>query len=35
MLLRVNNLRVGLDNNRPLAEVATSKLHLGRAILKT
>ena len=34
MLLRVNNLRVGLDNNRPLAEVATSKLHLGKGNIK-
>ena len=34
MLLRVNNLRVGLDNDRPLAEVAASKLHLGKGNIK-
>ncbi len=35
MLLKVNNLRVGLDTSRSLAEVATGKLHLGKGNLKS
>ena len=35
MLLRANNLRVGLDNEKNLTDVAASKLHLGKGSIKS
>ena len=35
MFLRINDLRIGLENKRPLEEVAGDKLHLGKGNIKS